>query len=59
VLTSDEAAAIVDELQRSREQEDTQESRAIVGMLVQRVTITGREYEATWRPDARPWFTVQ
>jgi hypothetical protein len=57
VLTREEVAAIVDELQRSRERDDVAELRSIVAMVVQRVTITGREYEVTWRPEARAWFT--
>lgn len=56
VLTADEVAAIVDELRRTRELDDVAELRAIVAMLVQRVTITGREFQVEWRPEARPWF---
>ncbi|MDP3047402.1 MAG: hypothetical protein Q8O07_07995, partial [Chloroflexota bacterium] len=56
VLTVDEVAVIVDELRRQREQEDVAELRGILRMLIDRVTVHGREYEVTWRPEARPWF---
>jgi hypothetical protein len=55
LLTPEEVAGIVDELRRQRAG-DVAELRAIVGMLIQRVTITGREYEVTWKPEAAAGF---
>jgi hypothetical protein len=30
--------------------------RTILGMLIQCVTIIGREYQVTWKPEAAAWF---
>jgi hypothetical protein len=56
VLTPQEVAALLGEIRQHREAEDVLELRAILRLVIERVTVDGQDYRIHYRPEARPWF---
>jgi len=56
VLTPQEVATLLDEIRQHREAEDTLELRAILRLVIERVTVDGQSYQVHYKPEARPWF---
>ncbi|MBM3190579.1 MAG: hypothetical protein FJZ90_17915 [Chloroflexi bacterium] len=58
VLTPQEVTALLDEIRQHREAEDTLELRAILRLVVERITVDGQSFQIHYKPEARPWFTT-
>ncbi|MBM3188088.1 MAG: hypothetical protein FJZ90_05125 [Chloroflexi bacterium] len=56
VLTPKEVAALLGEIRQHREADDILELRAILRLVIERVTVEGQDYEMHYKPEARPWF---
>lgn len=59
VLTSQEVADLLGEIRQHREAEDTLELRAILRLVIERVTVDGESYQVHYRPEVRPYFTQE
>lgn len=58
LLTAQEVADLLGELRQHREAEDTLELRAILRLVIERITVDGQDYRIHFRPEAQPWFTA-
>jgi DNA invertase Pin-like site-specific DNA recombinase len=56
VLTPQEVATLLGEIRQHREAEDVLELRAILRLVIERVTVDGQDYRIYYKPEARPWF---
>jgi DNA invertase Pin-like site-specific DNA recombinase len=55
-LDAREVATLLGELRQHREAEDTQELRAVLRMIIDRIVIDGEAVTVHYRPEAEPWF---
>ncbi len=58
VLTPQEVADLLGEMRKHLEAEDALELRAILRLVIERVTVDGQDYQIHYKPEARPWFTT-
>ena len=58
VLTPQEVTTLLDEIRQHREAEDILELRAILRLVIERVTVDGQSFQVHYRPEAQPWFTA-
>jgi DNA invertase Pin-like site-specific DNA recombinase len=58
LLTSQEVADLLGELHQYRAAEDILELRAVLRLVIERVTVDGESYQVHYKPEAKPWFTT-
>jgi len=58
VLTPQEVTTLLGEIRQHRKAEDTLELRAILRLVIERVTVDGQSFQVHYRPEAQPWFTA-
>jgi site-specific DNA recombinase len=55
-LEAREVAELLGELRQRRETDETQELRAVLRMIIDRIVIDGEAVTVHYRPEAEPWF---
>jgi hypothetical protein len=55
-LEAREVVALLGELRQHRQAEDVQELRAVLRLVIERITVDGAAVTVHYRPEARPWF---
>jgi len=56
LLTAQEVTALLGEIRQHREAEDVLELRAILRLVIERVTVDGEDQAIQYRPEIRPYF---
>jgi len=59
LLTAQEVDDLLGEIRQHREAEDILELRAILRLVIERVTVDGKGYQVHYRPEVRPYFTQE